>query len=50
MVKMKNPKSIKVKCPYQDCKYEWDTLSQMKMVSCPSCLRKIEINKHEVKE
>lgn len=36
-------KATKMKCKY--CEYEWTTLSQMKNVSCPSCL-----NKNEVKE
>lgn len=32
---------VKVKCKY--CQYEWDTKSKHVFVSCPSCLRKIEI-------
>lgn len=46
---MKTPKETKLRCPYEDCKYEWTTLSQMKMVSCPSCLRKINIDRCEIK-
>lgn len=29
---------IHIKCRY--CAYEWDTLSSMENVTCPSCLNK----------
>ena len=32
---------MKAKC--QKCNYEWDTESQMIMVSCPSCGIKVKI-------
>ena len=37
--------TIKVKCRY--CKYEWDCKSKMITVSCPSCLKKIQIREIE---
>ena len=42
-------KKIKIKCPYEDCKYEWETSSKKKFVSCPSCLRKINVKDNESK-
>lgn len=30
-----------LKCPYEDCRYVWETRSKLKMVTCPSCTRKI---------
>jgi len=35
----------KMKCKF--CGYEWNTRSKMKMVSCPSCLKKNEIKRGE---
>jgi len=46
---MEIPKQTKIKCPWKDCKYEWTTISQMKMITCPSCLRKINRLKYELK-
>jgi len=44
----KEIKPTKMKCKF--CDYEWTTMSQMKMVSCPSCLNKINrLNKEETK-
>jgi len=37
--------TIKVKCRY--CKYEWNCKSKMITVSCPSCLKKIQIREIE---
>lgn len=34
----------KIKCPF--CFYEWETKSDMKYVSCPSCLNKVEVIKY----
>ncbi len=34
------PKPTNMKCKH--CDYEWVTLSQMKQVTCPSCLLKTE--------
>ena len=45
MVKYKITK--RVKCP--KCNYEWNTLSQMKFVSCPSCMSKVNIEEQERK-
>lgn len=28
-----------------NCKYEWETKSKMKFVTCPSCLTKVEVSK-----
>jgi Zn finger protein HypA/HybF involved in hydrogenase expression len=39
-------KPIKAKC--KKCKYEWDSNSQMIMVSCPSCGSKVKIR--EIKD
>ena len=36
---------MKVKC--QKCKYEWETYSEMIMVSCPSCGSKVKIREIE---
>jgi len=47
---MENKKPLKhteIKCKF--CDYEWTTLSQMIMVSCPSCLKKNE-NKEKDKD
>ena len=38
------PKAIKAKCT--KCGYEWTTLSQAFMVSCPRCLYKTQIRKY----
>lgn len=35
----------KAKC--QKCKYEWETNSEMIMVSCPSCGNKVKIREIE---
>ena len=35
----------KMKC--KSCGYEWVTLSQMKQVTCPSCLNKTERKENE---
>ena len=44
-------KSTEVKCSFNDCNYEWTTLSTKKFVTCPNCLRKIKNeNKNEVEE
>ena len=34
---------MKAKCPNPICLYEWDTNSQMILVSCPSCGTKVKI-------
>lgn len=34
---------IKVKC--DKCGYKWETKSEHKFVSCPSCLKKTEVRK-----
>ncbi len=34
---------VKAKCPH--CNYEWDTKSILKFITCPSCLRKFELQK-----
>jgi len=36
---------MKIKC--LKCKYEWETKSKLGMVTCPSCLLKVKINKLE---
>lgn len=36
---MTEQKKIKLKCPY--CGYEWETISELMYVSCPSCLKKV---------
>ena len=33
-------KMVKVTCHKSDCGYSWDSDSQMKFVTCPSCGRK----------
>lgn len=33
----------KIKCNH--CKYEWESESKMIFVSCPSCLKKVNIQK-----
>lgn len=38
----------KVKCP--KCNYEWNTLSQMIFVSCPSCMQKVKIKEEQHEE
>ena len=38
---------IKVKC--LKCSYEWNTKSEMLMVSCPCCSSKVKINR-EIKD
>ena len=45
---MENPIAKKVKC--NKCGYTWNTLSQMVMVSCPSCLTKVQIKKIEAQK
>jgi len=37
----------KVKCP--KCKYEWETKSKLKMVTCPSCQLKVKIERSLLK-
>lgn len=32
---------MKIKC--DKCKYEWETKSKLRFVSCPSCLQKVQI-------
>lgn len=39
---------VKAKC--QKCQYEWETNSQMIMVSCPSCGSKVKIREIEKDE
>ena len=39
-------KQNKIKCK---CGYEWITASQLAMVSCPSCLRKVK-NTNQLKK
>ncbi len=34
-----------MKCKY--CKYEWESKSELKFVSCPSCLKKNELKENE---
>lgn len=34
---------MKAKCENKKCLYEWETKSQMIMVSCPSCGNKVKI-------
>ncbi len=36
---------IPVKCPYPDCEHPWDTTTRHKYVTCPSCYRKINVEK-----
>jgi len=36
---------MKVKCP--KCKHEWETKSQLKMVTCPSCQLKVRIKEED---
>jgi len=36
---------MKAKC--QKCKYEWETNSEMILVSCPSCGSKVKIREIE---
>lgn len=36
-----------VKCP--KCKYEWETNSQLKQVTCPSCGLKVKNEEHNEK-
>ena len=43
---MERPIKKIIVCPYLDCEYSWETMSQMKFVTCPSCLRKIEVDKN----
>lgn len=39
---------MKVKCP--NCSYAWETKSEHIFVSCPSCLRKVQIKEIEKQE
>jgi len=39
---------MKIKCP--KCKHEWETKSKLKMVTCPSCLLKVKVEKKKKKE
>jgi len=36
---------MKIKCP--KCNHEWETKSQLKMVTCPSCQLKVKLDKKE---
>jgi hypothetical protein len=38
----------KVLCNY--CQYVWETKSKLNNVSCPSCLKKVEVCRNVVKE
>jgi len=35
--------TMKIKCP--KCDHEWETKSQLKMVTCPSCQLKVKLDK-----
>jgi len=37
---------MKIKCP--KCNHEWETKSQLKMVTCPSCQLKVKIEKKKI--
>jgi len=39
---------MKIKCP--KCNHEWETKSQLKMVTCPSCQLKVKLDKKKKKE
>ena len=34
----------KIKCP--NCEYEWTTLSEKRNVTCPDCLRKVNVEEN----
>lgn len=34
---------MKIKCP--NCNHEWETKSELMMVTCPSCQLKVKISK-----
>jgi len=46
IIKMKKPR--RVKCPNEDCGYEWTTMSDKKFVCCPSCLKKVNIEENRI--
>lgn len=48
METQENNIAIKMKCKY--CGYEWNTLSKLIFVSCPSCMNKNEVTKNGNKE
>ena len=37
---------VKVKCP--KCSYEWETISKLIQVSCPSCNGKVKIKENTI--
>ncbi len=39
---MKEEVENNIKCPKKDCQHKWFTRSELKRVSCPSCLSKVE--------
>lgn len=39
---------IKVKCPKEDCGYEWETKSPLMFLTCVSCQRKFR--RHDNKQ
>jgi len=39
---------MKTKC--KQCGYEWESKSKLFFVTCPSCLRKVELKKREVSD
>ena len=45
---MSERKLRKIRCPF--CGYGWITRSTMRFVSCPSCLKKVEIEPNIIKE
>ena len=37
---------ILIKCPH--CAYKWETQSEMQYVSCPRCLKKVNIEENRI--
>lgn len=37
----------KVKCPREECGYEWETKTELNSVTCPNCMNKFKIGEYK---